>query len=134
MGRYTVALVGPSQEDTPGRGGEGPDALVFDGAHMWVAVNWMNKLVQLTTEGDTVREVAVGRWPYRLAFDGRYVWSADFGADSVSRVDIMTGQVGRLPVGKDPTALAVAGEALWVANSGDNSLTRITPKARNEGR
>ncbi len=128
IGRYNVGPLPPGQEDNPGRGGEGPDALVFDGRHMWVAVNWLNRLVQLTTTGETVREVAVGRWPYYLAIDGRYVWSVDFGADAVSRVDVATGQVGRLPVGKDPTSMAVAGDNLWVANSGDNSVTKITRK------
>ncbi len=128
VGRYSISTAPPVQEDTPGRGGEGPMALASDGTNVWVAVNWLNKLIELNRRGEIVREITVGRWPYALAFDGHYVWCVNFSSRELSRVDVLTGQVGALPLGDSPTSVVIAGNAIWVANSGDDTLMKMTPK------
>jgi DNA-binding beta-propeller fold protein YncE len=120
-----VALA--AENDTPG----GPEALAFDGRHIWVARPFADALVKLSASNaepsGTFRVERPGAVLYALSA----LWVTNTRANRVTKLDPRDGALlGSFEVGHAPAALAFDGESIWVANSGANSLTKLDPKGR----
>lgn len=67
--------------------GERPNALLFDGANVWVANKMSNNVMKfLAKDGSLVETIDVGQQPEGLAFDRKDIWVADGGSNSVSKL------------------------------------------------
>jgi DNA-binding beta-propeller fold protein YncE len=120
-----VALAADS--DLPG----GPEALAFDGRHIWVTRPFADELVKLSARnGDHAATLAVER-PGAVLYALSALWVANTRGNRVTKLDPRDGAVlGSFEVGHSPAALACDGENIWVANSGANSLTKLDAKGR----
>ena len=131
VARYKVSDEPPSAsgyEEMPGLGGQGPSGLAFDGESMWVGINWEGKLVQLSLEGEVLRQIVIGGWPGHLTFDGRYIWTAAWGSLTIMRIDVTTGETGFFPL-DSPSSLVSTGDALWAASLFDKKLLKLVPSS-----
>ena len=92
---------------------------------MWVGINWEGKLVQLSLEGEVLRQIVIGGWPGHLTFDGRYIWTPAWGSFTILRVDVATGETGFFPL-DSPSSLVSTGDALWAASLFDKKLLKLS--------
>ncbi len=111
----------------------GPHALAFDGAHIWVA----NRLADSVTELNASDGSKVGTFsgggdiygPRALAFDGAHIWVANYTGNTVTQLNASDGsRVATFSAGATldhPAALAFDGDHMWVANYGGNTVTRL---------
>ena len=69
--------------------GGGPEALLFDGRHIWVANNDGNTIERsvscLNLDGETVDTYMVGTGPVSLGFDGTAIWVGNFFDSTVTK-------------------------------------------------
>ena len=109
--------------DAPG----GPEALAYDGRHIWVARPFADAVVRISASSGAhagsfsmerpgavlLRALRRSGWPTRAR-------------NSVVKLSPWDGKVlGTYPVGHLPAAMVSDGEHLWVANSGSNSVTKL---------
>jgi DNA-binding beta-propeller fold protein YncE len=81
--------------------GEGPEGVVFDGAHIWVANQFSNSLTKIALAGLNVQTFRVGRNPIALGVDAGSIWVANLHGNSVTKVNPADGAViGTFPVGR----------------------------------
>src|SRR5688500_7348023 len=67
--------------------GEGPEAVIFDGAHIWVANQFDNTLTKIGLAGlNAVGTFKVGQGPIALAFDGSAIWVANLHGNTVMKI------------------------------------------------
>lgn len=113
--------------DLPG----GPEALAFDGRHIWVARPFADALVKLSaSNGDHAGTFALER-PGAVLYAFSALWVASTRSNRVSKLDPRDGAVlGSFEAGPSPAALVSDGEHIWVANSGANRLTKLDAKGR----
>jgi hypothetical protein len=110
-----------------------PDALGFDGAHIWVNCGAGTTVQELDLNGNLLHTVTVGFNPYNFAFDGTNIWVVNVKGDSVTKITaIATGScpnppcvVGEYDVGIRPQAVVFDSKYIWVSNFEDNSLTKL---------
>jgi hypothetical protein len=97
--------------------GNGPRALAFDGASVWVANEGDGTVQKIpVATGVPGPPIAVGGEPVALAFDGASVWFANFDDRTVQKIPISTGVPGPpIGVGASPLALVFDGASIWVA-------------------
>jgi YVTN family beta-propeller protein len=106
--------------------GEGPEAVIFDGANLWVTNEFDNTVTRMSPTGALLGTHRVGRRPLGLATDGRNLWVANYLDDTVSHVSVDTGAViATYPVGAGPVAVTHHRGSVWVANRDDNTVTRL---------
>jgi hypothetical protein len=110
-----------------------PDAVGFDGAHIWVNCGAGTTVQELDLNGNLLHTVTVGSNPYNFAFDGTNMWVVNVKGDSVTKISaIPTGScpnppcvVGEYDVGVRPQAVVFDSKYIWVSNFEDNSLTKL---------
>src|SRR6266404_5935830 len=118
--RWYAANTAPTQFST---GGNGPRAVAFDGANIWVANLIDDTVTKLrASDGVTVGTFPVGRNPIGLAFDGANIWVANFSENTVSKLSASDGStMGTFPVGTKPVDVAFDGANIWVTNQGTSN-------------
>src|SRR5262245_52419285 len=59
--------------------GDGPEAVAFDGANIWVANQFSGTVKKVSIgAGAAVATYSVGKRPVALAFDGANIWVANY--------------------------------------------------------
>jgi predicted Ser/Thr protein kinase len=108
--------------------GDRPQAVVFDGASIWVSNMGDNTVTKLTASDGTVRGTfTVGTAPDGLAFDGADIWVANSGSNNVTELRASDGAVlGAFSVGNNPEGIAFDGANIWVANTFSASVTELS--------
>jgi DNA-binding winged helix-turn-helix (wHTH) protein/outer membrane lipoprotein-sorting protein len=108
--------------------GNKPQAVVFDGANIWVSNTADNTVSKLTASDGMVRGTfAVGKAPDGLAYDGANVWVANSGSNNVTELRASDGTVlGTFSVGKNPEGIAFDGANIWVVNTFSASVTELS--------
>jgi DNA-binding beta-propeller fold protein YncE len=114
------------------RVGGKPDALAFDGAHIWVTNQDSDTIHKLrATDCGLLGEFPTGRLPEDVVYGGGYIWVADFQDNTVRKLAIFSGTTIATfvagPPGSQPTSLLHDGTALWVASWGSNKIRKINP-------
>lgn len=107
--------------------GDGPVAVAFDGANIWVA-NWYddNVMKLRASDGVNLGTFAVGASPNELVFDGTNIWVANFWGNNVMKLRASDGvNLGTFAVGNNPYALAFDGANIWVANAGSYNVMKL---------
>src|SRR5262245_31387739 len=67
--------------------GEGPEAVAFDGANIWVANQYSSTVNKVrVSDGAVLGTYSVGERPVALAFDGTNIWVANYLSDSVTKL------------------------------------------------
>ena len=99
--------------------GESLNSIAFDGTHIWVAGNIVNKIDIKTHE--KVATVEVGIRQTSIAFDGKHIWVTDSNiiteTGNVSKIDINTHKIlATVEVEKAPSSIAFDGKHIWVAD------------------
>ncbi len=107
--------------------GNGPVALAYDGASLWVANQSDSAVVALSLEDGAIQATyAVPGRPSALALDGQQLWVALRDQSAVVALDPATGaEAARVPVGAGPAALLFDGRTLWSAGQTANTVTRV---------
>lgn len=101
-----------------------PNAVVFDGKHLWLGGN--NSIMQYSYTGVlSTRVSGLGNISDIIYADG-YIWAADDTNNVVHQVDVDTYTDQQITVGTDPSALVYDGANVWVANYSDDTLTKIS--------
>jgi YVTN family beta-propeller protein len=108
--------------------GNNPNALAFDGAHVWVTNRTDNSVSKVRTfDGTLVATYPAGSQPIGIAFDGAHVWVANT-SDTVTKLRASDGvNLGTFPVGSGPFGVAFDGSSIWVTNRFDGTISRIQP-------
>ncbi len=108
--------------------GDGPHAVAFDGANIWVPnVNSDNVTKLRASDGANLGTFPVGNFPFGVAFDGANIWVANNLDDNVTKLRASDGaDLGTFPAGNSPTGVAFDGANIWVANQFDNNVTRMS--------
>ena len=110
-----------------------PDALGFDGSHIWVNCVNDTTVQMLDLHGAYLQTVKVGSHPYNFAFDGSNIWVVNVTGNSVTKIiSTVTGScpnppcvVGTYSVGAHPQGVAFDGKYIWVSNLDENSITKL---------
>ena len=110
-----------------------PDAIVFDGVHLWVANSNANSVTEIdASDGSFVRTVSGGNYnfsqPGAMAFDGTHIWVANSGNNTLTSINAADGSLaGNLAIpGLDqPAGIAFDGTNLWVTSEGDDGVFEI---------
>jgi YVTN family beta-propeller protein len=111
--------------------GDGPYAICFDGAYVWVTHPYELPVPQPSTmvkkidisDGTVVDTVYVGSGAYNICFGGAYIWTANYWDNTVSKIDAVTNTVvNTINVGDGPYGVCYVDGYLWVANYGGNTL------------
>jgi outer membrane lipoprotein-sorting protein len=106
--------------------GNGPIAMTFGGANMWVANSTDNTVTKIALATGVVGTYPVGNNPVSIASDGNNIWIVNQGDNTVTKLLAATGTlVGTYSTGKNPLRIAFDGTFVWVTNFDDNSVTRL---------
>ncbi len=107
--------------------GEGPEAVAFDGANIWVANQFSNTVSKVRiSDGAILGTYSVGKRPVALVFDGANIWVANYLSDSVTKLRASDGlALGTYAAGDGPGGLAFDKTNIWVANRNSNDLTKL---------
>ena len=102
-----------------------PQALAFDGKHIWIAHSGENTVTKLGQDGNVVATVNVGDGPRTILFAAGYIWVGNGRGGSVTKIDPSSLVADTYPLGGGYTApidLAHDGEFLWVVTSWGNAV------------
>ena len=108
---------------------DSPQALTFDGTHIWVALgSSRTQIAKLDLAGSVLftGQVQSSASSSSLLYDGDGVWitgRAPYNTATKVRLSNGTG-VNKVPVGSNPVGMAFDGTHLWVA-AGDGTVTKI---------
>ena len=102
-----------------------PEAMAFDGTHIWVASGAGGYGVTKLRASDGAFVSFFGVDAKGLAFDGAYLWITrrDFGA--VVKLAIGGELEDQFSVGTEPAGIAFDGANIWVANQESDSVTKL---------
>jgi serine/threonine protein kinase len=108
--------------------GNKPQAVVFDGASIWVSNTADNTVTKLAASDGTIRGTfTVGAGPDGLAFDGAHIWVANSSGNNVTELRASDGAVlGTFSVGHHPNGTAFDGANIWVVNEFSASVTKLS--------
>jgi len=108
--------------------GNRPQAVIFDGASIWVSNTADNTVTKLTASDGTVRGTfTVGAAPDGLVFDGANIWVANSGSNNVTELRASDGTVlGTFSAGNNPEGIAFDGANIWVVNTFSASVTELS--------
>ena len=102
-----------------------PQALAFDGEHIWIADSAENTVTKLSQDGQVVATVSVGDGPRTILYAAGYIWVGNGRDGTVTKVDPSSLVADTYPLGGGYTApidLAFDGEFLWVVTSWGNAV------------
>lgn len=113
-----------------------PRLMAFDGAHVWVANNFVNNVVKFrAADGEFMGSYPTPPNPYALAFDGFYMWVASTATPgTVTKMTASRGEIAKTLTTADglPASahygIAFDGKYIWVTNAATNSITKIAAK------
>jgi hypothetical protein len=105
-----------------------PEAILYDGANMWVADQGTIpcKLFKLDSNGAIIQTVTVDDGPYFPVFDGTNIWVPNNISNTVTVVRASTGAVLATLTGNGlngPQVAAFDGERILVTNTSGNSVS-----------
>ena len=109
------------------------NAVIFDGLHIWVAVEdqsggWIKKL---TLTGAVLSSTSVGIGPLQMAYDGARIWVSDYASSDITIVaqDGAVAKTIALPPKAAPEGILFDGKYMWVANNGvgANTVSKYNP-------
>lgn len=106
-----------------------PEALAFDGDHIWIANSAKNTVTKLGQDGHVVATVSVGDGPRAILYAAGYIWVGNGRDSTVTKVDPSGRVVDTYTIGGGLTApvdLAYDGEFLWVVTSWGNAVYSMT--------
>ena len=66
--------------------GTSPQAIAFDGTHMWVANNGSNNVTEINANGSVASTFRAGQAPLGIAFDGAHMWVTNNGSNNVTQL------------------------------------------------
>ena len=109
--------------------GETPQAVAFDGSHMWVTNTLDDTVSKINVSTNTVTDtVTVGEAPRGVAFDGSHMWVTNWHDGTVSKINVSTNTVtDTVNVGGIPEGLAFDGSHMWVTNTDSNTVSKFVP-------
>jgi YVTN family beta-propeller protein len=90
------ALDVPNKKLNTIKTGTNPNALVWDGTHLWVALGGDNQVVALDTSGSVLTTIPLDKSPFSMIYDGNAnVWVSQFGTtadpgNTVTRIVVAT--------------------------------------------
>ena len=112
--------------------GRAPDAMGFDGTHIWVGNSNSNSVWLLDPDTGAIwNGFATGTFPSDMVYDGANMWvgngpAANVGIGSVTKIRAADGLIiGNYQVGNQVRGLADDGTSIWVCNEGSSSVTRL---------
>ena len=117
-----LALDGRTVSEFPA--GTLPQALAFDGRHLWVTTA-VGEVLRLSTDGEILHRLNVGGILTSATFDGRFLWVANTVGKEVTKIHPTDGVEGVYEVGVKPVDLLHDGKHLWVANLGNDTLVKL---------
>ena len=84
--------------------GKNPDAIIFDGAHIWVANQLGDNVMKLSaSDGANLGTFPTGSKPVALAFDGESIWVANKFSHNVMKLNTTDGSlIDTIKVGRSP--------------------------------
>ena len=87
--------------------GRKPDAILFDGANIWVANQLGDSLMKLSaSDGSNLGTFPTGSKPVALAYDGENIWVANKLSNNVMKLRASDGSlIETIKVGRGPEAL-----------------------------
>jgi hypothetical protein len=100
--------------------GNNPQALAFDGAHMWIANAGSNSVTKIRVSDNAVLgSFNIGSGPSSLAFDGDNMWVANWGTNSLVRFRTSDGAILHTyhQLGTNIRNLAFDGVSIWVTHA-----------------
>ncbi len=106
-----------------------PQALAFDGEHIWIAHSAENTVTKLRQDGQVMATVSVGDGPRTILYAAEYIWVGNGRDGTVTKVDPSGQVVDTYAIGGGGTApvdLAYDGELLWVVTSWGNAVYSMT--------
>ena len=106
----------------------GPEAVAFDGTHIWVAEQFTNTVTRIDRlTGLRTGTFAVGTRPVALLPVGNTLWVANLESDTLTRLRTTDGAaLGTVQVGDGPGGLAFDGTHVWVAHRNRNSVSKLS--------
>ncbi len=110
-----------------------PDAIVFDGTHLWVANGNADSVTEINaSDGSPVQTISGGNFnfsqPGAMAFDGVHIWVANLGNSTLTSINAADGSLAAnfAIAGLDqPAGIAFDGTNLWVTSEGDDGVFEI---------
>lgn len=113
-----------------------PRLMAFDGAHVWVANNFVNNVVKFrAADGEFMGSYPTPPNPYALAFDGFYMWVASSASPgTVTKMTAARGEIAKTLTTADglPASqhygIAFDGKYVWVTNAGTGTVTKIAAR------
>ena len=84
--RATLCGGPPNTADGTFPVGKIPEAIAFDGAHMWVTNSGDDTVTELNADGSAAGTFPVGDRPSGIAFDGKDVWITNYGPGNVMKL------------------------------------------------
>ena len=111
-----------------------PDALGFDGSHIWVNCGNDQTVQELDRNGLYLQTVKVDSHPYNFAYDGSNIWVVNVTGNSVTKITTTANVscpsppclVGTYSVGAHPQGIVFDSKYIWVSNLYENSLTKLS--------
>ncbi len=103
-----------------------PQAVIFDGSHIWVVDTVAAQLKKLDSSGTVLQSVPVGAFPLNPTFDGANIWVPAFDDDSVTVVRAADGAVVAILVGNgldQPFAAGFDGQRILVTSPNANHIS-----------
>jgi hypothetical protein len=123
----TASLTCQVKQDYPV--GNQPQAVAFDGSHIWVVSPGANSVTKLNPDGSVAGTFSVDS-PAGIARDGTHMWVTSYSDNTVTELNLDGTAVGTFPAGEGPNAIAFDGTHMWIANNAGNDVTEFNP-ARN---
>jgi streptogramin lyase len=111
-----------------------PNALGFDGSHIWVNCGRDKAVQELDLNGVLLRMVDVESHPYNFTFDGSNMWVVNVNGNSVTKITAIPTKscpnppcvVGTYSVGAHPQGVVFDRRYIWVSNLYENSITKLS--------
>jgi len=104
-----------------------PDAITFDGSHVWTANNGGSVSIITYDSGPwTVTTVTAGfSEPHGALYDGSNVWVTDNSAGTLLKLDGNGAVLQTVTVGSGPLYPIFDGSLIWVPNNGSGSVSVV---------
>lgn len=117
--------------------GQSPVYSLWTGSNLFVSNSGDGTLSMLDAEGNSVKTIKAGVYPFAMAWDGSRLWVGDIGssdqpADTVNVFDKTGKKVGTYKVGKQPFSLSYDKEnqRMWIALFGENKIVAVDAKGQ----
>ena len=96
--------------------GDNPQALAFDGEHIWVANTGDNTVMKLNVDCELLSTIDVGNAPIELLYAWNSIWVVNGGDYSITKFRASDGYLeGTFELDGIPVALTFDGNSVWVA-------------------